>query len=150
MKKSRVVSLSVAAALLLGYLAVSIAARTPNPVRLSFAALLTYHAAGAGGKDTDFLDGEFGPLIFRNRQSILSLRAIVLTGEISNTWGTASATWPTPMYRVGNTDMGGNCTLVHPWFPFLWFGPNRSQYSALARYVDAVVAGGTGGGLILP
>lgn len=137
-------------ALALGYLGFSITAGTPNPVRLSYAAWLSFHAAQAKEQHVDFLADEYGPLVFRTRQSILSLRTVVLTGALSNTWGMVCSAWPAPMYQVGTAKVGGNCTLVYPWLQFLQFSPNVQQSGILEAYVRAIISGKPGDGLILP
>lgn len=145
MKKSRFAL--IAALLLLGYLTASTVARTPNPVRLSYAAWLTVRIAAAGDGDKDYIDAEYDNLVFCNRRSLEALRTIVLTGEMSDTAGTACSTWPTPMYYVGTTQVGGNGCLTCPGMSNFRFS---DRIGALSRYAQQVLADGSGDGFTLP
>lgn len=91
------------------------------------------------------LDDSGAKLYLRNRETLTTLRGLLGKGlTVEEVTGASLKTWPTPMYYVGNTKVGGNhCFFIRIGFrSFVIFLPEGKETRDFWAYVDSVVEAG--------
>ena len=108
-KKLLLVIIAFAAISLLGILWITM----PIAAQLSFSLRIYCASAAANENAVDYVTCEGGRLVFANRESLQFLSKMALEGEPEDVTDCCLAPWPTPIYYIGDWEIGGNEGLLY-------------------------------------
>ena len=101
-KKLLLVIIAFAAISLLGILWITM----PIAAQLSFSLRIYCASAAANENAVDYVTCEGGRLVFANRESLQFLSKMALEGEPEDVTDCCLAPWPTPIYYIGDWEIG--------------------------------------------